>query len=58
MRRGSQNVCPENFLEIIIKAFLAEFIFSKILYFQHVIMNTFRQMCLNYKNCSLRRILF
>ena len=46
-------------LQIIIKASLAEFIFSKIPCFQHIfLLNTFRRMCLNYENCSLRRILF
>ena len=43
---------------MIIKALVADFISSKILCFQHILMNTFRRMRLNYENYSLRRILF
>ena len=47
-----KSFCPvpfskENFLQIIIKAFLADYIFRKILCFQHILMNTFRWMSLN-----------
>ena len=31
-----------------------EFIFSKVLCFQHILPNTFTSMCLKYENCSLR----
>ena len=44
--------------EIFCKLFVAEFIFSRILCFQHVFVNRFRGKNLNYENCSLRRILF
>ena len=48
-----------NFLQIVIKASLAEFIFSKIPCFHHILLlNTLRLMWLNYENCSLRHILF
>ena len=53
-----KNIFSENFLQIIINASLTEFIFSKIPYIQHILMNTFRRMRLNYGNFSLRRILF
>ena len=39
-------------------ASVAEFTFSKTPCFQHILMNTFRQMRWNYENCSLKRILF
>ena len=42
----------------IIKVSVAKFIFSKIPYFQLVLLNTFRQMHPDYENYSLRRILF
>ena len=35
-----------------------ESIFSKIPFFQHILLNTFRWMSLNYENCTLRSILF
>ena len=47
-----------NFKNICSKNFVAEFIFSKISCFQHILLNTFRRMRLNYENCSLRSILF
>ena len=34
------------------KVYVAEFIFSKIPDFQHTVLNTFGQMCINYKNTS------
>ena len=46
-----------NLLQNIIKASLAEFIFSKIPCFQNILLlNTLKLMCLNYENCSLRPI--
>ena len=38
----------------IIKGSVAEFIFSKIPSFQHILLNTLRQMHLQYENYSLR----
>ena len=46
------------FLQIIINAFAADFIFSKIPCFQHILLDSFRQVRLKYENCFLRRILF
>ena len=40
------------------KASGAEFIFSKIPSFQHILLNPIRRMSLNYENCSLMSILF
>ena len=37
---------------------MPDFIFSKIPCFQHILLNTFRQMCLKCKNYSLRDVLF
>ena len=42
-----KSVCSENVLQIIIKAFVAQFIFCGIPCFQHILMNFFRQMFLN-----------
>ena len=53
-----KNICSENFTQIIIKSSVAALILSKIPCFQHILMNTFRRMRLNYENCSLRSILF
>ena len=53
-----KNICHENILKIVIKASTMDFIFSKIPYFQHILLNTFRRMSLKYKNYCLRRILF
>ena len=55
--------CPLLFLrtfvrKIIIKTFVVEFIFSKILCFQHNLLVRFSQMRLKYEKYSLRRILF
>ena len=36
-----KNICSENFLQIIINAYVAEFFFSKTTYFQQILMNTF-----------------
>ena len=35
-----KNICSENFLQIIINAYVAEFIFSKTTYLKQIIMNT------------------
>ena len=43
-----ESICSESFLEIIIKVSLAEFTFSNISCFQHILLNTFRRMRLNY----------
>ena len=56
-----KSTCPVLFsgilvLKIFCKLFVAEFVFSKILCFQHIPMNSFRQINLNYGNCSLRDI--
>ena len=53
-----KNICSENFLHIIIKVPVAEFIFKKISCCQHILLNTFRWILLNYENCSFRNILF
>ena len=37
---------------------MAEFIFSTISYFQHILLDIFRRIRLNYENCSFRGILF
>ena len=50
-----KKICSKIFLQIIINTSVAEFIFSKIACFQHILVNTFR---LNYEHCSLRSILF
>ena len=52
-----KNICSEEVLQNIIKASAADFIFSKILCFQHILLNTFRRMGLKYEDYSLRRIL-
>ena len=46
------------FLPIIIKEFVANFIFIKMPCFQHIFLNTFRWMRLKYENYFLKRILF
>ena len=53
-----QNNCLEKILRIIIGASVAEIVFSKILWFQHMLLNTFRRILLCYENCSLWSILF
>ena len=58
VRCRSQEYLSGKFLKIIVKGFVAGFICSKILCFQHILINTFRRMRLNYENCSLRCILF
>ena len=50
-------MCPLLLLKII-KAPVADFIFSKIPCFQHIVLNTFRWMRFKYENYSLRYILF
>ena len=52
-----KNMCSTNFLQNIIKSSVTEFIFSKILYFRHILLKTFRRNCLKYENYSLRRML-
>ena len=52
-----KNICSENFLQIIIKASVAECIFSKISCFRHILMNTLKRMRLKYETFSLRHIL-
>ena len=51
-----RNFVRKKFLQNIIKASVADFIFSKIPCFQHILLNTWRK-CLKYENFSLRRIL-
>ena len=55
VRCHSQDICSE---VVCIEASLAEFIFSNNPCFQHILLNTFRRMHLNYQNCFLRCILF
>ena len=53
-----KNFLFESFLEIIIKASVADFIFSKIPCFQHILLNKYRRMRLKCEKYYLRRILF
>ena len=53
-----KNFCSEKFLQIIIKASVEDFIFSKIPCFQHILLNAFRRMRLKYEKSSFRRALF
>ena len=53
-----KNFCSEKFLQIVIKTFVVDFIFSKILCFQHIFLSSLRLMHLKYENYSLRRMLF
>ena len=53
-----KNICPEDLLEIVIKASLAKFVFSEIPCFKNILLNTFRQMRLKYENYFLRNIFF
>ena len=46
-----KNCCSENFLQIILKASMADFIFSKFYAFS-TFSNTFRGMRLKYENYS------
>ena len=46
------------FLQVVIKAYLADFVFSKIPRFQYILLNTFTRMRLKYENYSLMFILF
>ena len=48
-----ENIHSEIFLQIIFIASVAEFTFSKISCFHHVLLNTFRQMRLKYENCLI-----
>ena len=58
------NFYSQSFLQIIIKASVADLIFSKTLCFQHfmlltsILMSTFRRMPLKDENYSLRPIFF
>ena len=47
----------ENFLEIIIKPCVADFIFSRTPCFRHILLNTFRRIRLKHEYYSLRHIL-
>ena len=63
VRAVLKNICPKNFQhyhyrKVIISASVAEFIFSKIPCFQHILTNTSRRMRLNHEYCSLRCVLF
>ena len=53
-----KNICSEMFLQTMIKGSVTELIFSKIPCFQHILLDTFRQMRLKHENYSLRGILF
>ena len=53
-----KNICLAIFLQIVIKESVAEFVFIKTPYFQHILLNTFKRMHLKYVNYSLRRTLF
>ena len=53
-----KNFCSEKFLQIIIKASVEDFIFSKIPCFQHILLNAFRRMLLNYEKNSFMCTLF
>ena len=48
----SQEYLFGKFLQIIIKVFVTEFIFSEILCFQNILLNTFRLVTLSYENYS------
>ena len=45
-------------MQILIKASVVDFIFSKIPCFQQIPLNAFRRIRLNYENYSFRRIYF
>ena len=49
-----KNVASKKFLQIITEAFVAEFNFSRIPCFRHVLLNTFERIPLKYENYSLR----
>ena len=49
-----KNICLENSLQIVIKTSMAEFIFSKVSCFQHILLKTFRRMPVKYENDPLR----
>ena len=51
-----KNICSEMFMQIIINESVAELISSKISYFQHILLNTFRRIGRKHKHCSLRHI--
>ena len=53
-----KNICSENFPQFIIKASTAEFIFSKVKCFQHILLNAYSRVHLKHENYSLRGILF
>ena len=50
-----KNIHSDNFLRIILKASVAEFVFSKIPCFPYILMNKFKRMLLNiaYRNTWL-----
>ena len=52
-----KNIYLENFLQLIIKASVVEFIFVKIPCFLHILLNTFRQILKKYESYSLKGIL-
>ena len=52
-----KNFWSENFLEIIIKPCVADFIFSRTPCFRHILLNTFRRIRLKHEYYSLRHIL-
>ena len=55
-----KSILPEKFLQIIIKSSLAEFhnTSGKVLFFQRIRLNSFRQMRLKNENYSLRCVFF
>ena len=63
IKKNYQMYLSSAVLKLFVRKFYANYyqtesIFSKILCSQHILLNSFRRMCLNYENCSLRRILF
>ena len=50
LSKVSVSCCSEKFLQVIIKASPANFIFSKNPCFQHALLNTLRQIRLKYEN--------
>ena len=56
--KRSQEYLLVKFLQMIIKANVGEFIFSKALCFQHILLNTLRQMPRKYEDYPFRDILF
>ena len=54
----SRKIFLENFLQMIIKASVVEFILNKTQWFQHILLDTIRRIRLKYEMYSLRRVLF